>query len=298
MATSSVALDRTAGGNAGGGGTTAQGSASTTATALIAPIIEPPAAFCIVAPGIYRCSASSLTQGLPAALSRHARKDKLASGSSSSSASGSANGSNSSTTAQAPATAVPTTPTESFLSSLQLKTIVLLAPEKKPTSLASWCADNHIKLIHLGLGALADREETGNGNEAGELHANGTDLFLSTTHKSLELYDGLLDLGILSLERIVKDSLEILLHRDRLPCLICDTSGVNETGVVVGCLRRLQRRNFASIRYEVNARQSALALPGPAADFFLSFSQYRTFAGNRSRSSHERFIEVGSSLST
>jgi hypothetical protein len=255
MASGSVISDRTAGGTGGGSGVTASGSGSTAAPAPIAPIIEPPAVFGIVAPGIYRCSASSLTQGLPASAPRHSRKDKFAGGSSSSSASGSANGSQSGTNATNPAAAAaaPATPTESFLSSLQLKTIVLLAPEKKPASLASWCTDNHIQLIHLGLGALADRDEPGHAHEVGEFINGGDRLQLSfKLQKSMESYEGLPDSGNLSLERIVKDSLEILFHRDRLPCLVCDTSGVNETGVVVGCLRRMQRRSFASIRYEVS----------------------------------------------
>ena len=144
------------------------------------------------------------------------------------------------------------TPTESFLSSLQLRTILLLAPEKKPAQLASWCASRNIELVHLGLGALADLGETGGeeGNSARErMHPS------LSLKKSFETYTSLPDSGILSLERIVKDSLEILLRQARLPCLVCDTSGVNETGVVVGCLRRMQRRSFASIRVEVSRSQ-------------------------------------------
>ncbi|UZJ52754.1 hypothetical protein CBS101457_002074 [Exobasidium rhododendri] len=249
-----------------------------TTAASVAPIIEPPASFGVVAPGIYRCSASSLTQGLPAASLRSTLKGKpsvVSSGGQSgihanASASGisnttnnNSNSVNSTATGSNNPTSTTITPTESFLASLQLKTVLLLAPEKRPAPLASWCEGNNIQLVHLGLGALANLAEV-KAEENGNLNREVRDHL-----KSFETYSSFPDSGILSLERIVKDSLEILLHQNRLPCLVCDTSGVNETGVVVGCLRRMQRRNFASIRYE-----------------------YRAFSGNRSRSSHERFIEM------
>lgn len=244
---SSVTAERT--GNGSGAGSGVGGAQGPGAIAPIAPIIEPPASFGIVAPGIYRCSASSLAQGLPNLPRNHHNKAaKTTVGSSSSSASGSANGSQA-TLATPPN---PSTPSESFLSSLQLKTIVLLAPEKKPRPLAMWCLSNHVQLIHLGLGALADKDERSmensesNNSSVDRLHPS------LSLEKSLESYGGFPDSGILSLERIVKDSLEILLYRSKLPCLVCDTSGVNEAGVVVGCLRRMQRRSFASIRYEVS----------------------------------------------
>ena len=49
----------------------------------------------------------------------------------------------------------------------------------------------------------------------------------------------------------------------------CHSSGANEAALVIGCLRRLQRRNFASI-----------------------CAEYRTIAGKRARAANERFIEV------
>jgi len=59
------------------------------------------------------------------------------------------------------------------------------------------------------------------------------------------------------------------LDRTNHPVLIMDTSGIQETGVLVGCLRRMQRWDFASILVE-----------------------YRSFAGARSRVVNERFIEM------
>ncbi|WFD33356.1 protein-tyrosine-phosphatase [Malassezia cuniculi] len=71
------------------------------------------------------------------------------------------------------------------------------------------------------------------------------------------------------LESIVKDSLEILLDARNYPALILDTAGIFETGTLVGCLRKMQGWNFASILVE-----------------------YRSFAGSRARSANERFIEM------
>lgn len=51
--------------------------------------------------------------------------------------------------------------------------------------------------------------------------------------------------------------------------LVTDTSGIHEIGVLLGCLRKLQRWNFATILLE-----------------------YRHFAGNRARATNERFVEM------
>jgi hypothetical protein len=293
----------------GGGSSIASsggGNAGVPAAAPVAPIIEPPASFGVVAPGIYRCSASSLTKSLPASsTNRQASKAKtlgptpasaltsngyLASSSASSYNNSNSNSNNGAATINL--TNTTATPTESFLSSLQLKTILLFAPEKRPPPLHSWCENNNVQLIHLGLGALTNVVDLT--VERGDSEARGEKGYSPiSTQPSLETYSSFPDSGILSLERTVKDSLEILLHQSRLPCLICDTSGVNETGVVVGCLRRMQRRNFASIRYEVSQRAvSSVQSDGSTLLTLARYIQYHAFAGSRSRSSHERFIEV------
>lgn len=70
-------------------------------------------------------------------------------------------------------------------------------------------------------------------------------------------------------EELVKDSLQILLTSSYHPVLVTDTSGIHEIGVLLGCLRKLQRWNFATILLE-----------------------YRHFAGNRARATNERFVEM------
>ncbi|KAJ2075503.1 hypothetical protein GGI16_008547, partial [Coemansia sp. S142-1] len=57
--------------------------------------------------------------------------------------------------------------------------------------------------------------------------------------------------------------------RDCHPLLIVCSSGVRETGTLVGCLRKLQHWNFNSIVYE-----------------------YRSFAGGKGKYTHELFIEL------
>jgi protein tyrosine/serine phosphatase len=69
-------------------------------------------------------------------------------------------------------------------------------------------------------------------------------------------------------EEVVKESLQLLLNRDLQPVLVW-SSGVQETGVVVGCLRKLQGWNLTSV-----------------------IQEYRAFCGSKSRYVVEQFIEL------
>ncbi|KAJ2785286.1 hypothetical protein H4R18_000610 [Coemansia javaensis] len=70
-------------------------------------------------------------------------------------------------------------------------------------------------------------------------------------------------------EELIKDALERLLRSDSHPLLIVCSSGVRETGTLVGCLRKLQHWNFNSIVCE-----------------------YRSFAGGKAKYTQELFIEL------
>jgi protein tyrosine/serine phosphatase len=70
-------------------------------------------------------------------------------------------------------------------------------------------------------------------------------------------------------EEVIKTSLELLLRAETQPLLICDTSGVERVGVVVGCLRRLQNWNLNSV-----------------------INEYRSFAGRKTRYTHKQMIEM------
>lgn len=274
----------------------------------MAPLIEPPSAFGYVAPGVYRCSASSLTKGLPPAPKGWQPTPQLAQQDSSRATTAanmaglhsmspnttilngngqpvnrigdgkagfSANEALSTTPfphaglAPQPPASVPmqhgphpqpganvnasnASPTEAFLSSLQLRTILFLAPEKKPISLAAWSATHQVRLVHLGLGALADSDDVlgagmtpqaagatcstavnaaggavrahayGRGTNAGSLGKDVSHPDGRASQAFWEPHGGTASTDMMSLERIAKESLEILLDRANLPCLICD----------------------------------------------------------------------------
>ncbi|KAI8902826.1 protein-tyrosine phosphatase [Globomyces pollinis-pini] len=117
-----------------------------------------------------------------------------------------------------------------------IKTIILLSAESPTKALLQWIADSNIQLVHLGLQQLV-RLSSGSWRPVSE--------------------------------ELIKEGLEILLNVDMHPVLIMCTTGVQETGCLVGCLRKLQNWNFNSIIVE-----------------------YRSFAGNKSRYNVEQFIEL------
>ncbi|PVV02567.1 hypothetical protein BB560_002975, partial [Smittium megazygosporum] len=69
-------------------------------------------------------------------------------------------------------------------------------------------------------------------------------------------------------EKIV-DSLNIILNKDNYPFAIVCNIGRHQTGTLVGCLRKLQGWNLASI-----------------------FDEYRRYAGPKVRLMNEQFIEL------
>ncbi|EGF79271.1 hypothetical protein BATDEDRAFT_6727, partial [Batrachochytrium dendrobatidis JAM81] len=117
-----------------------------------------------------------------------------------------------------------------------VKTILSLSPEAPTKSLLNWIEDNRMTLIHLGYQQLI-KPNTNSWRPVSE--------------------------------EMIKEGLELILNADKHPLLIMCTSGVQETGALVGCLRKLQGWNFNSIVVE-----------------------YRSFAGNKSRYVNEQFIEL------
>lgn len=166
--------------------------------------------------------------------------------------------------------ATPTPANHSFLRSLQLKTILSLTAELPSPSLTAFCKKHNIRFLHFGLKRWGSEEllslnspsiEPDDPLDLSFLHTTqSTSSFLTVlpTHSSPTLT-----------EQLVKDSLQILLTSSCHPVLVTDTSGIHEIGVLLGCLRKLQRWNFATILLE-----------------------YRHFAGNRARATNERFVEM------
>ncbi|KAI9205644.1 tyrosine phosphatase family-domain-containing protein [Polychytrium aggregatum] len=122
----------------------------------------------------------------------------------------------------------------SFLKTLSLKTVIVLSPEPPTRALSTLFDEAGIKVIHLGVQAWKPT--------------------LGWRPVS---------------EELIKEGLEIILDVSYHPALIMCTSGLHETGILVGCLRKLQGWNFNSI-----------------------VTEYRSFAGTKSRYVNEQFIEL------
>ena len=129
----------------------------------------------------------------------------------------------------------PSKPHLSFLKRLNLCTLIHLSPESIPVSVTSFLQSENIRVIPLGM-----KYGWGRGK----------------------------DWRVLP-EEVIKEALEAVLDVTNHPIAICCTSGFFETGVVVGCLRRLQGWNFMSI-----------------------VAEYRSFAGVKARFVNEQFIEL------
>lgn len=100
-----------------------------------------------------------------------------------------------------------------FLSTLGLKTVVWLAVEEPNEQLLAFADDNDIEIHHMGI------SEGGNP------------------------WDPLT-------EQLVLDALAIIVQRSRYPLIVQCNMGRHRTGTVIGCLRRLQGWNLASVTEE------------------------------------------------
>lgn len=121
-----------------------------------------------------------------------------------------------------------------FISQLKLKTILFLSMEAASRSLRNFVKQHNICLIHIGF----------------------TTWKPDKTWKSVSV-------------ELVKEGLETILNTERHPLLVMCTSGLQETGTLVGCLRRMQCWHLSSV-----------------------LDEYHRYAGSRSRYSNEQFIEL------
>ncbi|KAJ1936829.1 hypothetical protein FBU59_004934 [Linderina macrospora] len=103
-----------------------------------------------------------------------------------------------------------------YLDTLNLKTVVILSVEGPSRLFAQYVRRRGIQKLHLGM----------------------------TRWQS--------NLGWKPVsEELIKEALQSVLDKTNHPLLIVCSSGVRETGTLVGCLRKLQHWNFNSIVYEV-----------------------------------------------
>eukprot|EP01137_Pigoraptor_chileana_P004779 Opistho-2@46896 len=122
----------------------------------------------------------------------------------------------------------------SFLKTLELRTVVVLSPEKPLRAVLDFFEECSINMVHLGLKAWKP----------------------DVTWKPVS-------------EELIKECLEIVLDSTKYPVMVMCTSGVHQTGTLVGCLRKLEGWNLTSI-----------------------VNEYRMYAGAKNRYINEQFIEL------
>ncbi|KAI8082021.1 tyrosine phosphatase family-domain-containing protein [Thamnidium elegans] len=123
-----------------------------------------------------------------------------------------------------------------YLKQFGFKTLVMLSPELPNRVTSNFIEEGNIKLVHVGMATWKPTQPS--------------------TWRPVS-------------EELIKEGLELILDVDTHPILIMCTSGIHETGTLVGCLRKLEGWNFSSI-----------------------VTEYRSYAGTKARYVNEQFIEL------
>ncbi|KAI8071578.1 protein-tyrosine phosphatase [Gongronella butleri] len=123
-----------------------------------------------------------------------------------------------------------------FIKQFGFKTVLMLSPELPPRVTVNLIEEADIKMVHLGMTTWKPTQPA--------------------TWRPVS-------------EELIKEGLELVLNAKTHPILIMCTSGIHETGTLVGCLRKLEGWNFSSI-----------------------VTEYRSFAGTKARYVNEQFIEL------
>lgn len=105
-----------------------------------------------------------------------------------------------------------------FLRELNLSTILWLASEEPNEDFLDYCLASNINIEFVGL----------------------TNDYNYTNINPWDALD----------ERTIKKALDLICNRDNYPMLVCCGMGRHRTGAVIGCLRRLQGWNLASVSEE------------------------------------------------
>ncbi|CDS11184.1 hypothetical protein LRAMOSA03447 [Lichtheimia ramosa] len=123
-----------------------------------------------------------------------------------------------------------------FIKSIHFKTVVMLSPEMPNRVTSNLMDECGMKLVHLGMATWKPTQPS--------------------TWRPVS-------------EELIKEGLELILNKETHPVLIMCTSGIHESGTLVGCLRKLEGWNFSSI-----------------------ITEYRAYAGTKARYVNEQFIEL------
>ncbi|CAM6038133.1 unnamed protein product [Sphagnum compactum] len=121
-----------------------------------------------------------------------------------------------------------------FLLHLQLRTVLYLSNDSLVRPVIDFLNNHTIKLMHLGVGVWMPE----------------------ASWKPIS-------------EELIKYALEIVLDVTNHPILVMCSSGIHQTGTVVGCLRRLQQWNLTPI-----------------------LEEYRRYAKSKARYANEQFMEL------
>ncbi|KAK9429453.1 hypothetical protein V1505DRAFT_374151 [Lipomyces doorenjongii] len=142
-----------------------------------------------------------------------------------------------------------------FIADLRLTAVIWLELEEPSEAFVRFTRANAIQIHHLGIESGADVEND-------EVDADASIRSSGRHPRSTNAWDQLPE------SRIVR-ALDIIAHKDNYPLLVCGGMGRHRTGTVIGCLRRVQKWNLASVSEE-----------------------YRRFAGSRKRVLIELHIEA------
>ena len=155
-----------------------------------------------------------------------------------------------------------------FLSTLHLRTCILLT-DCPGDLLLLWLEEHGVRTVTLGM--FSPSTENHNnilGRRTMSSLAQSDIGPSSSTTKSLpSLLSASSSAGVA--EQLVTAVLGLMLDSANYPLLITCPMGRHRTGVVVGCLRKLQKWNFVAI-----------------------LEEYRRFAGHRTRPDNEEFLET------
>lgn len=116
----------------------------------------------------------------------------------------------------------PSTINQSFLNQLNLKMILWLSSEEPSDEFLEYCQENDITIEFVGI----------INNDNYQQHGS-----------MMNPWDSLN-------EPTIKKALELIADRHNYPLLVCCGMGRHRTGTVIGCLRRLQGWNLASVSEE------------------------------------------------
>lgn len=115
-----------------------------------------------------------------------------------------------------------------FVRALNLTTAIILTEEKPLRSLSNFFTEHGVRVAHTGRTHWPSGAGKGGGVGGGSS---------GNSWKPIE-------------DDVVKDTLELVLDARNYPILVCDVAGVHDVGMVIACLRRLQKWNLNSVVHE------------------------------------------------